>query len=118
MPPTKRKRQTKHRGTAAGTVTSRGRTSKPPSADVVKKQKRDEARVARLNRKPTWKSSALRALLAALFICIFLLLSTHGNVLASIAFAAVAALIYIPAGFYLETWMWRRRIRKQGQPTS
>jgi Flp pilus assembly protein TadB len=118
MAQTKRKRQTKHRGTAAGVVTNRGRTSKPPSADVVKKQKRDEARVARLSRKPTWKSAALRSVLAALFICVFLLLTTHGNVLASIAFAAVAAVIYVPGGFYLETWMWRRRMRKQGQPTT
>lgn len=118
MAQTKRKRQTKHRGTAAGVVTSRGRTSKPPSPDVVKKQKREDARAARLNRRPTWKSSTLRALLAAAFICVFLLLTTHGNVLAAIAFAAVAALIYIPAGYYLETFMWRRRMRKQGQPTS
>ena len=117
MAQTKRKRQTKHRGTAAGVVTSRGRTSKPPSADVVKKQKREEARVQRLTKKPTWKSSSLRALLAAAFICIFLLISTRGNVLASIAFAAIAALIYIPAGFYLETFLWRRRMRKQGQPS-
>ena len=115
MAQTKRKRRTKHRGTAAGAVTSRGRTSKPPSADVVKKQKREEARVARLNRKPTWKSSSLRAGLAAAFICVFLLLTTHGNVLASLAFAVVAALIYIPAGYYLETWMWQRRMRKQRQ---
>jgi hypothetical protein len=118
MAQTKRKRHTKHRGTAAGVVTSRGRTSKPPSPDAVKKQKREVARVERLNRKPTWKSSSLRAGLAAMFICVFLLLTTHGNVLASIAFAAVAALIYIPTGFYLETWMWRRRMRKQGLPTS
>jgi preprotein translocase subunit Sss1 len=118
MAQTKRKRQTKHRGTAAGVVTSRGRTSKPPSADVVKKQKREDARVQRLTKKPTWKSSSLRALLAAAFICIFLLISTRGNVPASIAFAAIAALIYIPAGFYLETFLWRRRMRKQGQPTS
>ena len=117
MAQTKRKRQTKHRGTAAGVVTSRGRTSKPPSADVVKKQKRDDARAARLNRKPTWKSSSLRAVLAALFICVFLLVTTKGNVLASIAFAAVAAVIYIPAGYYLETFMWRRRISKQRQST-
>jgi uncharacterized membrane protein len=118
MAQTKRKRQTKHRGTAAGVVTTRGRTSKPPSPDVVKKQKREDARVARLSRQPTWKSAAVRSLLAALFICVFLLLTTHGNVLASIAFAAVAALIYIPAGFYLETWMWRRRMRRQRPPTT
>ena len=118
MAQTKRKRQTKHRGTAAGTVTSRGRTSKPPSADEVKKQKREEARVARMTKKPTWSSAALRSGLAALFICIFLLISTHGKVVTSILFALVAALIYIPAGFYLETYMWRRRMRKSGRPTT
>jgi hypothetical protein len=118
MAQTKRKRQTKHRGTAAGTVTSRGRTSKPPDPDVVKKQKREDAKVARLSKKPTWTSAALRSLLAALFIMIFLLLTTHGNVLASVAFAAIAAVIYIPTGFYLESWMWRRRMRKQGKPTT
>ena len=118
MAQTKRKRQTKHRGTAAGTVTSRGRTSKPPDPDVVKKQKREDAKVARLTKRPTWKSASIRSALAALFIMVFLLLTTHGNVLASVAFAAIAAVIYIPTGYYIETYMWRRRMQKQGRPTS
>ncbi len=118
MAQTKRKRQTKHRGTAAGTVTTRGRTSKPPSAAEVKKQKRDDARVARLTKKPTWSSAALRSGLAAVFICIFLLVTTHGKVPTSIAFALIAAVVYIPTGFYIETYMWRRRMRKQGRPTT
>jgi hypothetical protein len=117
MAQTKRKRQTKHRGTAAGQVTNRGRTSKPPSADVVKKQKREEARVSRLMRQPTWRSASLRSGLAAAFICIFLLVTTH-KPLTSILFAAIAALIYIPTGFYIETFLWRRRMRKQGRPPS
>ncbi len=117
MAQTKRKRQTKHRGTAAGQVTNRGRTSKPPSAAEVKKQKRDEARVTRLTRKPTWGSAALRSSLAALFICIFLLVTTHKPV-TSVLFAVIAALIYIPTGFYVETYLWRRRMRKQGRPTT
>ena len=117
MAQTKRKRQTKHRGTAAGQVTNRGRTSKPPSADVVKKQKREEAKMSRLTRKPTWTSAALRSALAALFICIFLLVTTHKPA-TSVLFAAIAAIIYIPTGFYFETMLWRRRMRKQGRPTT
>ena len=117
MAQTKRKRQTKHRGTAAGQVTNRGRTSKPPSASVVKKQKREEAKVSRLTRKPTWSSAAVRSALAAVFICIFLLVTTHKPT-TSILFAAIAAIIYIPTGFYFETMMWRRRMRKQGRPTT
>ncbi len=117
MAQTKRKRQTKHRGTAAGQVTNRGRTSKPPSADTVKKQKREDARLTRLNRKPTWSSAALRSALAAVFICIFLLVTTHKPT-TSILFAAIAAIIYIPTGYYFETVLWRRRMRKQGRPTT
>jgi magnesium-transporting ATPase (P-type) len=117
MAQTKRKRQTKHRGTAAGQVTQRGRTSKPPSADQVKKQKREEARATRLTKKPTWTSAAVRSALAAAFICIFLLISTH-KVATSLLFAVVAALLYIPTGFYVETFLWRRRMRKQGRSTT
>jgi preprotein translocase subunit Sss1 len=117
MAQTKRKRQTKHRGTAAGQVTNRGRTSKPPSADTVKKQRKEEARVTRLTRKPTWSSAALRSSLAAVFICIFLLVTTHKPT-TSFLFAAIAAVIYIPTGFYFETVLWRRRMRKQGRPTT
>jgi magnesium-transporting ATPase (P-type) len=117
MAQTKRKRQTKHRGTAAGQVTQRGRTSKPPSADQVKKQKREDARVARLTKKPTWTSAAIRSGLAAAFICIFLLVTTH-KIATSLLFAIVAALLYIPTGFYVETYLWRRRMRKQGRPTT
>ena len=37
MAQTKRKRRTKHRGTPAGTIQTRGRTGRPPSADERKK---------------------------------------------------------------------------------
>ena len=56
MAQTKRKRRTKHRGTPAGTIETRGRTGRPPTADERKKQNRmdarerrpdDEARIAR-----------------------------------------------------------------------
>ena len=36
MAQTKRKRRTKHRGTAAGTIQARGRTGRPPTADESK----------------------------------------------------------------------------------
>ena len=38
MAQTKRKRRTKHRGTAAGTIQTRGRTGRPPTAEERKKQ--------------------------------------------------------------------------------
>jgi hypothetical protein len=116
MAQTKRKRRTKHRGTAAGTVTTRGRTGRPPTADEKKaKQKltREQAREARLAAPPTWKGSINRALLAAGFMFLFLLLTSKGNFLAAILFAVFAFALYVPSGFYLERYLWQRRVRKK-----
>ena len=57
MAQTKRKRRTKHRGNAAGTIETRGRTGRPASPDEKKKQARMTARDKRLNTPPTWKSA-------------------------------------------------------------
>jgi uncharacterized membrane protein len=117
MAQTKRKRQTKHRGNAAGVVEARGRTGRPPSAEEKKRSERDQRRDARLYRKPTWKSSAQRAALAGVFMFLFILVlgpKTKGDRLVTAAvYALVAMLLYIVLGFYMETFLWRRRMAKK-----
>jgi hypothetical protein len=113
MAQTKRKRRTKHRGTAAGTISARGRTGRPPTPDERKKAARETAREARLNTPPTWNSAMKRALLAAGFMFVFLLLTSKGNILAALVFAVFAFALYVPSGYYLETYLWRRRQRKK-----
>lgn len=115
MAQTKRKRRTKHRGTAAGTIQTRGRTGRPPTAEERKQQSRMSAREKRLNTPPTWKSSLTRAAFASALIFIFLLLTSKGKnrVAAAVVFAVLALAIYVPAGFYLESFLYRRRQRKK-----
>jgi hypothetical protein len=115
MAQTKRKRRTKHRGTPAGTIEARGRTSRPPSAEERKKQTRAQAREKRLNTPPTWKSSLTRASFAAILLFGFLLATgPHKNRVANaLLFTAIALLIYIPAGYYIELFLWRRRQRNK-----
>lgn len=115
MAQTKRKRRSKHRGTAAGTIESRGRTGRPPSPEERKKQSRIDARQRRMNRPPTWKSSLTRASFAALILFVFLLLTTHGKnrIGAALIFAVLALVLYVPAGYYLELFLYRRRQRKK-----
>jgi Flp pilus assembly protein TadB len=116
MAQTKRKRQTKHRGNAAGSVTTRGRTSRPPTEKERKARTKEEARQERLNRKPTWKSMVARAAFASVLMFILLLvLSKAHNIIYALAFALLAFALYVPAGYYLETWVWRRRMAKQGK---
>ena len=121
MAQTKKKRRSKHRGTAAGTIEARGRTGRPPSAEERKKQTRADAKERRLNTPPTWKSSLTRAGFAAVIMFAFLLLTTHGKnrVATAASFAVFALILYVPAGYYLERFLFNRRQRgrttKQGR---
>ena len=120
MGQTKKKRRSKHRGTAAGTIQSRGRTGRPLSADEKKQQAKADARERRLNTPPTWRSSMTRAGFAGVIMLIFLLVTTHGknHIVSAFVFAIFALALYIPAGYYLERFLWRRRQRGRsgGQP--
>jgi hypothetical protein len=113
MAQTKRKRRTKHRGTAAGTISARGRTGRPPTPDERKKAARETARETRLNTPPTWNSAIKRALLAAGFMFIFLLVTDKGKIVPALLFGIFAFALYVPSGFYLESYLWRRRQRKK-----
>jgi Flp pilus assembly protein TadB len=114
MAQTKRKRRSKHRGTAAGTIQARGRTGRPPSAEERKKSAKTDARERRLNTPPTMKGSATRAGFAAAIMFAFLILTTKNhNVAAAAIFAVVAFILYAPAGYYLESFLFRRRMRKK-----
>jgi pilus assembly protein TadC len=115
MAQTRRKRRSKHRGTPAGTIEARGRTGRPPTASERKKQDRVSARERRLNTPPTWKSSATRALIAAALVFAFLLLTAKGKnrLPVALTFTLFALVIYIPAGYYLERFLYNRRQRRK-----
>ncbi len=115
MAHTKRKRQTKHRGNAAGTIEARGRTGRPPSPKERKQQDRSKAREARKLQPPTWKGAFKKAILAAVFMFVFLLVTNHFRVAPALIFAAFAMALYTPAGFYMDGWLYRRQQRRQAQ---
>ena len=117
MAQTKRKRRTKHRGTPAGTIETRGRTGRPPSAEERKKQTREEARERRLNTPPTWKrSAAIVAFASVALFLVFALLGRGKNAAQSAAiFAVFAFVLYTPTGYYMELTMYRRRQKRKQQ---
>jgi len=118
MAQTKRKRRTKHRGNAAGTIEARGRTGRPPSAEEKKRASREQAREKRLSTPPTWAGSAKRALLAGVVMFVFLYLTDHpkhgSRIALALIFAVVAMALYVPGGYYMELYLWRRRMAKKG----
>jgi hypothetical protein len=115
MAQTKRKRQTKHRGNAGGVIEARGRTGRPLSADEKKRSDRDKRREERLYRKPTWKSSAQRAVLAGVFVFVIQIIANHksAGIAAAVFTSMLAVLLYLGLGYYMEMFLWRRRMAKK-----
>jgi uncharacterized membrane protein YhdT len=72
------------------------------------------AREKRLNTPPTWRSSITRAAMAAALVFLFLLLTSKGKnkVPTAVELAVIAMIVYVPAGYYLERYLFRRRQRK------
>lgn len=109
MAQTKKKRQTKHRGNAAGQVEARGRTGRRPIAGERKPSAR-ELRAARLDQPPTWRSALNRAFVATgLFLVLLLFFFRRQQLGPKLAIAAFMLAVYVPMGYYTDLFIYRRR---------
>jgi hypothetical protein len=117
MAHTKRKRRSKHRGTAAGTVETRGRTGRKPTPGERKKADASARRDARLYREPTWRGATMRAGFAALllFVLFQIGIGPKQNVSTSLALALFAFAVYVPLGYLTDRAIWKRRMRRAGR---
>ena len=113
MAQTKRKRrQTKHRGNAAGVVEVRGRTTRPPSPETRKAQRKQDSRKARMDRyakPPSWRSAANRALVATILFVAVIVLALGQPVQSAVALGGFMLLLYIPIGYFTDTYFYNRR---------
>ena len=112
MAQTKRKRRTKHRGNAAGSIETRGRTGRKPTAAENKAATRD----ARRRKPPTWNSAALKA--GAMSVLLFILVKAgilgNESTWSQAAFLSVMALvIYTPLAYITDKWVYARMMRQQ-----
>jgi len=119
MAQTKRKRRSKHRGNAAGTVEARGRTGRKPTAEEQRNKGDANAREERRFVEPSWASAATRAGLASLMLFVLFQVGLAGQeqtVATSAGLAIAAFLIYVPLGYKVDRVFWERRMRKAGRP--
>jgi hypothetical protein len=122
MAQTNRKRRRKHRGTQAGTVEARGRTSRPQPGSPRRSGTtggRAGGRAARPNRydkPPTWRGSATRALIpAAIFGVVVGITSKNSSTgpVAGLLAAIVVLFAYIPMTYMFDGYLYRRRQRQK-----
>jgi hypothetical protein len=113
---TKRKRRSKHRGNAAGTIEARGRTGRKSSPEEQKKsgKKGTKTRAERLAQPPSWNRAALRAAAASALLFVLTQIGLFQNNVPpaqAIAICLVAMVIYIPLGYVFDNWMYKRMNR-------
>ena len=118
MAQTKRKRRTKHRGNAAGSVEARGRTGRKPTDQERRMSSTANLREERRFQEPTWAGAATRAGLASLMLFVLFISGIAGqdqSVATAIALSIGAFLIYVPIGYKVDRIFWERRMRKAGR---
>ena len=118
MAQTKRKRRSKHRGTAAGTIEARGRTGRKPTPQEQRRAEASQRRADRAMREPTWNAAFLRAGLAAALLFVFTQIGLTGEALsvsAGLGLAALSIVLYVPLGYLFDRWVYKRRLRSQAK---
>ncbi len=117
MAQTRRKRQTKHRGNAAGVVESRGRTGRKPTAAEKSGNAREAVRereklLDKRDRPPTWRGAFVKAMFAGIVLLLVVILVLKQANQAIGLFPVVIA-GYTLVSYYTDKWVYDRRQRKK-----
>ena len=118
MPPTKRKRRTKHRGNAAGSIESRGRTGRKPTA-----QERGgrPGRSPRQLKPPSWNSALMKAALMSALLFVLTRVGLFGKgvpATSSALLSMMALVIYTPLAYVTDRWAYGRQQRRNAKAGS
>jgi len=110
MAQTRKKRRRKHRGTQGGRVDPGRRSGRPRSREEAKARAR-AGRAQKVDAPPTWRSAITRGAIAAVIFTALLLTLFGRSVGEALGLGAFMLAFYIPAGYYIDGMMWRRRER-------
>jgi hypothetical protein len=117
MAQTRKRRRRKHRGTQGGRIDSGGRRPRPRSREEARARARSRGSrkggATRFDNPPTWRGATIRGIVAAALFIVLLLALFGRPVGEALAFGAFMLAFYIPAGYFIDTLIWRRRERSR-----
>lgn len=112
MAQTRKKRRRKRRGTQGGRIDSNARRSRPRTREEAKARARAKRKPApKEDLPPTWRGSAIRGVFAAVIFAVLLIVLFKRPLGAALIFGLFMLAFYVPAGYYIDTTLWRRRER-------
>jgi len=111
---TKKKRNRKRRGTQAGNIDTR-KKARPRNRQEARNQARSgSARsrgATRVDSPPTWRGATIRGVIASVVFVVLLIVIFGRSIGQALPIGILMLVFYIPAGFYMDQTMWRRRER-------
>ena len=111
MAQTKKRRKRKHKGTQGGSV-NRRTNRRPRNREEARAQARRNSELRR-TAPPTWRSAFNRSLIMSAILFV-LMAFVVGQPIGAAAVLSVFMLgLYTPAGYYLERFLYRRRMVKE-----
>jgi hypothetical protein len=109
---TKKKRRRKQRGTQGGRIDTKPRSGRPRSREEAKARARSNRKpAAKQDLPPTWRSSFGRGGVAAVIFAAVLVLIRGKAIGVALLFGAFMMVFYVPAAYFIDSAMWRRRER-------
>jgi hypothetical protein len=112
MAQTKKRRRRKRRGTQAGSIDTKRRAGRPRSREEAKARARSGRKpTPKADLPPTWRGSITRGAIAAAIFAVLLMVIFKRPVGVALALGAFMLVFYIPAGYFIDMTLWRRRER-------
>jgi hypothetical protein len=117
MAQTKKKRRRKRRGTQGGRIDTKPTRGRPRTKAEAQARARQGSSARGTKTKadlpPTWRGSVTRGGIAAVLFAAILILLFKRPVGVSLLFGAFMLAFYVPAGYYIDMTLWRRRERQR-----
>jgi hypothetical protein len=108
---TKKKRRRKHRGTQGGSI-NKPSNRRPRNREEARAQARRNADLRR-TAAPTWRSAFNRSLIMSAILFVLMAFVVGQDIGASAVLSIFMLGLYTPAGYYLERFLYRRRMAKE-----
>jgi hypothetical protein len=111
MAQTRKRRRRKHRGTQGGSIDRRRARGRPRSREEARAQARRRGQLRR-DLAPTWRSAFNRAAIGAVIFFILAATLLQQPVAGALALSLVMMAMYVPLGYYVDRFFYRRRIAR------
>jgi hypothetical protein len=111
MAQTKKKRRRKRRGTQGGRIDTKPRSRPRSRAEAKARAGAKRKPAQRADLPPTWRSSIIRGVAAAVIFAVLLLILFKRPLGVALALGAFMLAFYVPAGYFIDMTLWRRRER-------